>query len=357
MADSFLSEEEYALLRREKCSKLTDDQFSVFRHAVERFQLDPFGNQIYAQVRTDRKTNKTNMSIQTGIDGYRLIADRTHCYAGNDDPIFDDEKEPAKATVTVWKIVGGLRCPFTATARWEQYFPGEYLGAMWRRMPHLMLGKCAEALALRKAFPAELSGLYTAEEMQQAAAAAPPNKTVPKSEPLSGKPLGHKGHVGPVSDVEPEQKTLLPPEKKTTDAYDAECEHRAAREMHKGPPSSIDPTPPEEKEFVDGPDIGDGDNGLENRGVGELTEWQTAVAALASPESCREFYRDLLPSVPAPITKAVKVLLLKRVLDLETSVGACTRLLSKNPELAEELKEAVADAQERIRKTPRQAAN
>lgn len=165
---AFLSEEDYALLRRDKCRELTEDQFLAFRHAVERFRLDPLGNQIYFQLRMDKRSGKRVMSIQTGIDGYRLIADRTDRYAGNDDPAFDSEDNPRKATVTVYKIVGGQRCPFTATARWDQYYPGDTQGMMWKRMPHLMLGKCAEALSLRKAFPAELSGLYTTEEMEQA---------------------------------------------------------------------------------------------------------------------------------------------------------------------------------------------
>lgn len=166
MADQFLSNDDYELLRRQKCANMSDDQFAVFRHAIERFRLDPFASQIYATVRTSR--GKESVVIQTGIDGYRLIADRTGLYAGNDDPVFDNENKPTKATVSVYKIVGGQRCPFTATARWDQYFPGEAQGMMWKRMPHLMLGKCSEALALRKAFPAELAGLYTTEEMQQA---------------------------------------------------------------------------------------------------------------------------------------------------------------------------------------------
>jgi hypothetical protein len=69
--------------------------------------------------------------------------------------------------VTVWKILSGVRCPFTATAHWAEYYPGDAQGWAWKKMPHVMLGKCAEALALRKAFPAELSGVYTFEEMEQ----------------------------------------------------------------------------------------------------------------------------------------------------------------------------------------------
>jgi len=170
----FLSKEDIDLLRRDKCSKLTPDQFAVFMHAVNSYRLDPFSNQIHAVLRNCNEGTQqqpkwvTKMTVQTGIDGYRLIADRTKCYAGNDDPVFDDERAPKRATVTVYKIVGNIRCPFTASARWDQYYPGDRQGSMWKKMPPLMLGKVAEALALRKAFPAELSGLYTSEEMQQA---------------------------------------------------------------------------------------------------------------------------------------------------------------------------------------------
>ncbi|MCK9569296.1 phage recombination protein Bet [Candidatus Pacearchaeota archaeon] len=170
LEQQFLSDEEYGLLRREKCNTFTDDQFATFRYAIERFQLDPFANQIYAVIRSVKINEgyEKKLTIQTGIDGFRLIADRSGKYAGNDDPSFDRKIDPNIATVSVYKIVAGLRCPFTASARWDQYFPGEKQGKMWLKMPHLMLGKCAEALALRKAFPAELSGLYTTEEMAQA---------------------------------------------------------------------------------------------------------------------------------------------------------------------------------------------
>ena len=121
-------------------------------------------------------------TLQTGIDGLRLIADRTGRYAGSDDPEYgptepyelsehvDAVLAPTWARVTVWKLLDGARYPFSAVARFTEYAPhgSEKRTRMWRQMPFLMLGKVAEALALRKAFPAELSGIYGDEEMMQA---------------------------------------------------------------------------------------------------------------------------------------------------------------------------------------------
>ena len=140
-------------------------EFEMFVGVCNRTGLDPFAKQIYFIQRGGK------WSWQTSIDGYRLIADRTGKYAGSDDPEFvgdPDGKHPLTAFVTVYKMLDGQRCPFSATARWSEYYPGDKGGQMWQKMPYLMLGKCAEALALRKAFPAELSGLYTGEEMAQA---------------------------------------------------------------------------------------------------------------------------------------------------------------------------------------------
>tara|TARA_R100000458_G_scaffold39271_1_gene36773 strand:+ start:3972 stop:4766 length:795 start_codon:yes stop_codon:yes gene_type:complete len=172
MSELVLAEEEERFIKNR--FRLNDDQLEVFLLASKRYGLNPIANQIYPQLRGN------NMTITTGIDGYRLIADRTGKYAGNDDPVFDDEDKPRKATVTVYKMVGNERCAFSATARWDQYFPGEKQGFMWKKMPHLMLGKCAEALAIRKAFPAELSGLYTSEEMEQAGSPNNSSEEAPK---------------------------------------------------------------------------------------------------------------------------------------------------------------------------------
>ena len=139
----------------------------LFARVCKETSLSPFKRQIYIIRRGSKFT------LQTGIDGFRVIAESTGQYAGSDDTVFDNEDRPQKGTVTIWKMVGSERCPFTATARWEQYYPGDAQGFMWKKMPHLMLGKCAEALALRKAFPGKLGGLYTTEEMEQAGAVAP----------------------------------------------------------------------------------------------------------------------------------------------------------------------------------------
>lgn len=150
-----------------------DDDLLMFLYVCKRVGLDPLTKQIYAVFRWDSRVGKEVMSIQTGIDGMRLVAQRTNNYAGQDDIKYTPEDEatstPTKATCTVYKMIGTLRVAFTATARWTEYVQmkdGKATG-MWAKMPYNQLGKCAEALALRKGFPNELSGIYSAEEMAQ----------------------------------------------------------------------------------------------------------------------------------------------------------------------------------------------
>lgn len=163
LIDADFSREKIDLIKSMVAKDCSDDELKLFLYTCKRTGLDPLARQIYAIKRSGK------MTIQTGIDGYRVIADRTGKLAGITDYEFveaTDGKKPDKATVTVRKVVmGGTIAEFTATARWGEYCAG---GPMWQKMPFLMLGKCAEALALRKAFPADLSGVYTAEEMEQA---------------------------------------------------------------------------------------------------------------------------------------------------------------------------------------------
>jgi phage recombination protein Bet len=159
-----ITQDQLELIKNTVAAGATADELKLFMVIANRSGLDPFTRQIHFVKRGGRAT------IQTGIDGYRAIAERTGQLAGIDDPIYDTESEqhPNKATVTVYRMVGEHRVPFTASARWSEYVPQQGQDFMWRKMPYLMLGKVAESLALRKAFPNDLSGLYTDEEMQQA---------------------------------------------------------------------------------------------------------------------------------------------------------------------------------------------
>lgn len=175
-----ISEEMLALILEQVPADATDQETALFIYQISRTGLDPLSRQIYLVGRFNKREGREVSSVQTGIDGYRLVAERTGRYAGSSDPLFNGkltqyahkisgEKLPVTATITVKKALdNGVVGEFTATAEWDSYYPGDRQGFMWTKMPYVMLSKVAEALALRKAFPAELSGVYTAEEMAQA---------------------------------------------------------------------------------------------------------------------------------------------------------------------------------------------
>jgi phage recombination protein Bet len=151
----------------------TPAELKVFAEACRRTGLDPFQRQIYAIKRSGRLT------IQTGIDGYRVLAERSGRYAGQVGPywcgadgqwhdVWLAKEAPAAARVGVLRR--DFDKPIWAVARTEAYRVNS--NSLWGTMPDVMVAKCAEALALRRAFPTEISGVYTEEEMQQAERAA-----------------------------------------------------------------------------------------------------------------------------------------------------------------------------------------
>jgi phage recombination protein Bet len=143
------------------------DELRLFAYACQRTGLDPFSKQIYAIKRGGK------MTIQAGIDGLRSIAERTGQLDGSetlwcgDDGQWTDvwlgSKPPAAAKTTIWRKGAGH--PFTGVARFADYNAGQ---GLWTKMGATMIAKCSEALALRKAFPADLSGVYSSDEMEQA---------------------------------------------------------------------------------------------------------------------------------------------------------------------------------------------
>ena len=161
---------------------VTEAELRAFLHLCQRTELDPFSRQIYLIGRYDSRAGRKVFTPQTSIDGYRVVRDRVisrtrgtlsyddFVWCGPDgawrDVWVDDTTPPVAAKVTVYRDGG----KFSAVAKFSEYvqMKGEKAIGLWARMPAGQLAKCAEALALRKAFPHDLAGVYTAEEMAQA---------------------------------------------------------------------------------------------------------------------------------------------------------------------------------------------
>jgi phage recombination protein Bet len=156
--------DELELIRKTIAKDATPEELKLFLYDNARQGVHPLDKLIHFTKR-GREGRYTPI---TSIDFMRIrAADSGECI-GSDDATFAGTPMTAsfEAHVTVYRLVQGQRAPFTATARWTEYKPDQDF--MWKRMPHLMLAKCAEALALRKAFPKQLHGLYVKEEMEQA---------------------------------------------------------------------------------------------------------------------------------------------------------------------------------------------
>ena len=139
--------------------------------------------------------------VMPGVGLYRIQAARTGQYAGIDKPVFgptakmeykrkrkrwvegrngrrvpEDYYEdvvleyPEWCEVTVYRMVGGTRCPFTAIEYWTENYAsvgdGDTPNQMWAKRVRGQLAKCAEAQALRKGFPDAVGSQPTAEEME-----------------------------------------------------------------------------------------------------------------------------------------------------------------------------------------------
>lgn len=153
------------LIKKKCCQGFAVHETEHFIYVVEKTKLDPLMNQIYA-VKMGGK-----LSIQTSIDGLRLLAERSGNYSPGEDVHYEynDEGQIVYAKCTVKKRTDdGTWHNITARAYWKEYAKEGAGGRFWKQLPHLMIAKCAEALALRKAFPQDLSGLYIKEEMDQA---------------------------------------------------------------------------------------------------------------------------------------------------------------------------------------------
>ena len=207
------------LVRRTVAKDCEPAEFDTFIHICRAVGLDPLRRQIYAFVFGKDNPNSRRLSVVTAIDGYRAIAERTGNYRPDDRAprieYSDDAKESAKnplgivrAEVTVYKHAHGQWFPVTGEAYWDEYAPiietgdggsewvdsgykypaghpkagkpkmkkvpiGDVTEALdpqkpnWRKMARVMIAKCAEAQAIRRAWPDDFSGLEVEEELDR----------------------------------------------------------------------------------------------------------------------------------------------------------------------------------------------
>lgn len=233
LAKKDLSNEQVQLIKDTICKGSSNDELSMFIQVCNRTGLDPFARQIFAVPRWDGKLRREIMTPQVSVDGLRLVAQRSGEYEGQTktewcgpDGIWKDvwlsDDYPAAARVGVYRK--NFREPVVAIAKFSSYAATGKEGKLnhtWAKMPELMIAKCAESLALRKAFPQELSGLYSAEEMEQA---TPHNAPVVVKTPDVFKDMGMKQVEVPSVKVEkkllPETTELIAVINKSTDLAD-----------------------------------------------------------------------------------------------------------------------------------------
>ena len=163
--------EQIELIKSQIAPDANSEELKLFLYQCQRTGLDALSRQIYCIHRWTKGGKK--MTIQTSIDGFRVIAERSGNYGGQSEPQFiEQDGKLLSCKVSVFRFHNEVRYEAAVgVAYWAEYCQttqdGKPMG-LWAKMPHTMLSKVAEALALRKAYPQDLSGLYTGDEMEQA---------------------------------------------------------------------------------------------------------------------------------------------------------------------------------------------
>lgn len=200
-----LTPEKLQLIRGQLAPQAPDDVLELYFERCRLTGADPFARMFYAQKRRCREGDNyvDRWTIETTIDGFRSIAESTTEYDGQDEPLFVYDKNGAliAAKVTVYRK--DMTRPITGVAFYKEYVQCDRNGTvvpMWQKMPHNQLAKCAEALALRKAFPRRFSGLYTNDEMP------PPDQSDTPTSPVHTPPANAAAEIRSEIQAQPVQE-------------------------------------------------------------------------------------------------------------------------------------------------------
>lgn len=231
-----------ALIRKTVAADCNELEFDLYMEVARRVGLDPFRRQIYAVVYNKKDADKRKMAIITGIDGFRAVAARNRDYRPDDEEatiVYDaDAKDPetnplgiVKATVKAYKLgPNGEWHPVVATAHWDEFAPlkeewayDEAKGkrqptgrftldatSNWRKMARVMICKVAEAQALRRGWPEDLSGIYAPEEMERSMVDITPSAEIEQHEQEKRLALVHAKDTVPIQWVAGEPIEAVP---------------------------------------------------------------------------------------------------------------------------------------------------
>ena len=164
----FFTPDQEQMILRNFLGGATKEEAAVLLEIVKRRRLDPFARQVYFVKRWDSQKREEVWAIQTSIDGLRGIAERSGQYDGQDEPIYGKDEAGEFCKVKVYRKDWSPTRYAMGIAYLSEFIQKKKDGTVtsfWQRMPRLMLAKCAEALAIRKAFPEDTAGLYIPEEM------------------------------------------------------------------------------------------------------------------------------------------------------------------------------------------------
>jgi phage recombination protein Bet len=169
------TKDQIELVKSQIAPEATVDELKLFLYQAQRTGLDALSRQIYCIHRNVKTQNgwTKKMTIQTSIDGFRVIAERSGNYGGQSEPTltFKENGEVESCKITVYKFRGDIRYEAaTSVVYFDEYVQRDKEGkpmGLWVRMPIVMITKVCEAVCLRRAYPQDLSGLYTGDEMAQ----------------------------------------------------------------------------------------------------------------------------------------------------------------------------------------------